>query len=176
MTDPEPQKIKEGFWTPKRAARIAILIALSGVGALVKIPSPTGTVALDSAPGFFVAIAFGPLEGMLVAGIGHIFTALTTGFPLSLPVHIFVAVQMAVYAYIFWLICKKINLVTGIIITTILNGLLSSAFMIPIGGPGMFASLLPSLTIGALINLLVATAAYKIVSQGNLTNENLKNS
>ncbi|MFW5787712.1 MAG: ECF transporter S component [Halanaerobiales bacterium] len=173
MADLEPQKIKEEFWTPKRAARIAILIALSGVGALIKIPSPTGTVALDSAPGYFVAIAFGPLEGMLVAGIGHIFTALTTGFPLSLPVHFYVAIQMAVYAYLFFMASKKINLITGIIIATALNGVLASALMIPIGGAGMFVSLLPSLTAGSLVNLLIAAAAYKIVSQSNLSGEDL---
>ncbi len=89
---------KNEFWSPKRAARMAILIALSGVGALVKIPSPTGTVALDSAPGYFAAIAFGAIEGPIVAVIGHIFTALTTGFPLGFPVHLYIAVQMGVYA------------------------------------------------------------------------------
>ena len=64
----ELQKVKKEFWTVKRIARVAILIALSGVGALIKIPSPTGTVALDSAPGYFTAVAFGPVEGMIVAG------------------------------------------------------------------------------------------------------------
>ncbi len=33
----ELQKVKKEFWTVKRIARLAILIALSGVGALVKI-------------------------------------------------------------------------------------------------------------------------------------------
>lgn len=37
---------------PRRIARLAILIALSAVGALIKIPSPVGTVAFDSAPAF----------------------------------------------------------------------------------------------------------------------------
>ena len=121
---------------------MAILIALSGVGALIKIPSPTGTVALDSAPGYFTAVAFGPVEGMIVAGIGHLFTALTAGFPMGIPMHLFVGVQMAAWAYLFWLSSKKINLIVGIIVATLANGVLSAAATIPFGGAGLFVSLL----------------------------------
>ena len=50
-------------------ARIAILVALSGAGAFIKIPSPTGTVALDSAPGYLAAAVFSPLEGGIVGAL-----------------------------------------------------------------------------------------------------------
>lgn len=36
-TEPEVRKTT-GFFTPRRIARMAVLIALSGVGAFVKIP------------------------------------------------------------------------------------------------------------------------------------------
>ena len=39
-----------GFFSPRRVARVAILVALSGVGAFIKIPSPTGTVASTPPP------------------------------------------------------------------------------------------------------------------------------
>lgn len=62
---------KKVYFTPKRIARVAILVALSAVGAFIKLPSPTGTVALDSAPGFVAAAAFGPGEGAKI-GRAHV--------------------------------------------------------------------------------------------------------
>lgn len=167
----ELPKGKKEFWSAKRIARLAILIALSGVGALVKIPSPTGTVALDSAPGFFTAVAFGPVEGLIVAGIGHLFTALTAGFPMGILMHLYIALQMAAWAYLFWLSSKKINLITGIIVATVANGVLSSVLLIPFGGVGLFVAMLPSLLVGSLVNILVAAGAYKIISRSNLIEE-----
>ena len=147
---------------------MAILIALSAVGALIKIPSPTGTVALDSAPGYFTAAAFGPIEGGIVAGLGHLFTALTTGFPLGLPFHLFVAVQQAVWALAFWFLVTRVNIWAGVIGATFLNGVVASLLVIPVGGWGLAASLLLPLTVGSAVNVIVAAAAYKIVQRSNL--------
>ena len=47
----------------KRVAYMAVFIALSAVGAMIKIPSPVGTIGLDSAPGYFCGLAFGYVEG-----------------------------------------------------------------------------------------------------------------
>lgn len=64
-------------------------IALAGVGALIKIPSPIGTIGLDSAPGYFSALAFQPVtEGSIVAAIGHLLSAGVVGFPLGIPLHL----------------------------------------------------------------------------------------
>ena len=52
----------------KKIARVGILIALCVVGALIKIPSPTGSVALDAAPAFLAAFAFTLPEAIDVAG------------------------------------------------------------------------------------------------------------
>ncbi|RLG11243.1 MAG: alpha-ribazole transporter, partial [Thaumarchaeota archaeon] len=54
------------FFTARRVARMAIFIALSVVGAFIKFPSPTGTVAMDSCPGFFSALTWGYIEGAIV--------------------------------------------------------------------------------------------------------------
>lgn len=75
------------FLEPKRIARIAIFIALSAVGALVKAPSPTGTVALDACPGFFSEVIFGAQEGSAVISLGHLLTTAITGFPLGVSTH-----------------------------------------------------------------------------------------
>ena len=80
-----------------RTARLAIFSALSVVGSLIKIPSPIGSLAFDSFPGFFVALLFGPTEGALVSGLGHLATAATSGFPLGI-LHIPIAIGMALAA------------------------------------------------------------------------------
>jgi hypothetical protein len=51
-----------------RVARIALLVALSAAGANLKIPALTGTPALDSAPGYFGALALGTGEGATAQG------------------------------------------------------------------------------------------------------------
>ncbi len=160
--------LRKTYWTPRRVARMAIFVALSAVGALIKIPSPTGTVALDSCPGYFSAISFGWLEGGIVAAIGHIFTAATTGFPLSVPIHILVAVEMAVFATAFWWINKKLGVIAAIIAATFLNGVVAAFVMVPIGGMGLALGLLAPLTVGSAVNIIIAAAAYAIVKRSNM--------
>lgn len=138
------------------------------MGALIKIPSPTGTVALDSCPGFFSAASFGWAEGGIVAALGHIFTAATTGFPLSVPVHILVAVEMAIFAAAFWWVNKKFGIIAAVIVATVLNGVVASFAMIPFGGMGLAISLLLPLTVGSAINIVIAAIAHVIVKKSNL--------
>jgi uncharacterized membrane protein len=156
------------FWSSKRIARMAIFIALCAVGALIKVPSPTGTVALDAAFAFFSAITFGWREGSIVAAFGHMLTALTTGFPLSFPIHIFVAVQMAVWVSIFQLVSRKFHLWFGAFIGIFLNGVVSSLLMIPIGGIGLMAALILPLTFAASINVFIAITAFLIINKSRM--------
>ena len=60
----------------KLLTRLALLIAISAVAAYIPIPSPTGTVALDSSPGYFAALVFGGYKGAVVLAIGHLFSSL----------------------------------------------------------------------------------------------------
>ena len=159
---------KPTFWTPRRVARMAIFIALAAVGALIKIPSPTGTVALDSSPGYFSAVAFGWLEGGIVIALGHILTAATTGFPLGIPVHLFVAVQMFAWAVVFWFLKEKVHLWAGVVVATFCNGVLGAMTVIPIGGIGLFTALLPGLVVGSAINIVLAALAFMIVDRSGL--------
>ncbi|MGE5400824.1 MAG: ECF transporter S component [Ignavibacteriales bacterium] len=156
------------FWTPRRVARTAIFIAMSAVGAMIKVPSPTGTVALDAAFAFFSAITFGWKEGMLVAALGHLLTALTTGFPLGFPMHILIAVEMGLWVSIFSLLARKVHLWAGIIAGIILNGPVSAVMVIPIGGMGLMAALLIPLTIGGAVNIFIAVTAYLIIKKSSM--------
>lgn len=155
------------YFSPKRIARISILIAISAVGSLIKIPSPTGTVALDSCTGYFSAVAFGWIEGSLVAGLGHMLSAFTTGFPLGLPVHLYIGFQMSIWVSVFWFIANKINLIVAIIVAILLNGVVSSYLIIPFGGVGMATALLLPLIVGSAVNIIIAALAYKIVKKSN---------
>lgn len=170
MTDTTPApsqapapKSKKNYFTPKRIARIAILVALSAVGAFIKLPSPTGTVALDSAPAFVAAAAFGPGEGAIVGVLGHMFSALITGFPLGLPIHILVAVSMIAWIGLFGLIARKINIWVAIPVGIILNGVGGAALLIPIYGFGIFATLVVPLLVGSAINIIIAVAVVKVL-------------
>ena len=164
----EDQKQRSEYFTPKRIARISILIAISAVGSFIKIPSPTGTVALDSCTGYFSAVSFGWIEGSMVAGIGHMLSAFTAGFPLSLPVHLYIAFQMAIWASIFWFIATKFNLIVASLVAVICNGIISAFLIIPFGGVGMATALIVPLVSGSIVNVLIASIAYKIVRKSNL--------
>ncbi|MFA7288520.1 MAG: ECF transporter S component [Melioribacteraceae bacterium] len=159
---------KKEFWSSKRIARMSIFIAMSAVGAMIKVPSPTGTVALDAAFAFFAAIAFGWKEGIFVASLGHLLTALTTGFPLGLPMHLFIALQMSIYVALFDVLSKKIHLLVGSVVAVILNGPVSSVLVIPIGGIGLMAALIVPLTIGSIINVFIAATAYLIIKKSKM--------
>ncbi|MEW6193964.1 MAG: ECF transporter S component [Bacteroidota bacterium] len=156
------------FWSSKRIARMAIFIAMCAVGSMIKVPSPTGTVALDAAFAFFSAVAFGWREGAIVAALGHMLTALTTGFPLGLPMHLFISIQMAVWVTIFDITAKNIHLWFGAVLAVILNGPISSLLVIPIGGFGLFAALILPLTIGGFINVFIACTAYLIIQKSRM--------
>jgi len=146
----------------RKITRSAVLIGLSAVGAMIKIPSPTGTVAFDSMPGYLAAAVFGWREGALVAALGHLFSALTVGFPLGLPMHLFIAVQMALYAAVFAVVLKKLGQGAAIFTGTLLNGVMAPALLIPILGMGAFMGLLVPLLVGSLVNITLAVLLYRV--------------
>ncbi|MGH3655730.1 MAG: ECF transporter S component [Micromonosporaceae bacterium] len=156
------------FFTPRRVARMAILVALSAVGAFIKIPSPTGTIALDSAPGFLAAAAFSPGEGAIVGALGHLISAVTTGFPLGLPIHLLVAAEMAVFVWVFGVVARKVNIWVAIAVGIFLNGVVGAAIMILFGGLGMFWALLLPLTVGSAINIIIAVLATQALIAAGL--------
>ena len=167
--------LKKSGWTVKRISILVIFIALSAVGSLVKIPSPVGAAALDSCPGFFIALAFGYLEGAVVIAIGHLLTAATVGFPMTLPIHIGAAASMAICAFVFRfvgikLLKGKIGLIAAVIITTLLNGFGGGLLAVLLGGWGLYFALLPSLLVASAMNTIIAAIAYYSVRNSKLLN------
>lgn len=149
-------------FSPRRLAVLAVFIALSAVGSLIKIPSPVGTIGLDAAPGFFVAVGFAGWMGAVVAAVGHLVTSAVVGFPLSLPVHLAIAAGMALCAGVFgWLGRRSTTgLVIGFVVAALINSVVLGLIMIPIGGVPLYLATIVPLLIGAVVNLGIATAAY----------------
>jgi len=152
------------FQKTKMFTLMGLFVALSAVGAFMKVPSPTGTVALDSAPGFIAALVLGPSLGAVAAAFGHLFTSLLAGFPMALPIHIIIALEMAAFAAIYGHIGKK-SLISGVIIASLLNGVIAPATFIPMPQFGIpfFVSMLIPLLVASTANVVVSALAYKAI-------------
>jgi len=151
---------------------MALFIAISFLGANITV---FGTVAFDSLPAFLAALILGPWYGAAIGFIGHLFTALTSGFPLSIPLHFVIASSMAItmlgfgfcYRLLSNKLSKKLNMVITGAIGTILNApvslALSMAALGVIAGKeaamGLLA-LLPFLVITSIANIILAFASF----------------
>ena len=162
------QDVKLSAWNVKRLSIMAIFIALSAVGALIKIPSPVGTIGMDSAPGFFSALAFGGLTGAIVIAFGHLLTAAVIGFPMTIPIHLYIALQMALWAVVYRWVNEKLGLIPAVIVGIILNGVVSAFAMLPMMGMGGVLGLMPFLVIGAALNVIISAVAYKAIKGSRL--------
>lgn len=146
----------------KNLVIMAMFIALSAVGAAIKVPSPTGTVAFDSAPGYAAALLLGPGYGAATAALGHLFTSMFAGFPMGLPLHLLVAAEMAVFAAVYGIL-KRINLPLAVIAVSLLNGIVAPASFIPFPnfGMGFFTAMLIPLLVGSAANVVASALIYK---------------
>ncbi|TYP58810.1 ECF transporter S component [Thermosediminibacter litoriperuensis] len=144
----------------------AMFIALSFVGAGIKVPSPTGTVAFDSAPGYMAALFLGPGYGALTAALGHLFTSMSAGFPLSLPLHLLIAAEMAFFAWVFGLTAKR-SLILAVVAASLMNGILAPAsfILIPGFGPGFFTAMVFPLVVASALNVAASALLYRYIQR-----------
>ena len=170
LTDHAPDRTTSAPFSVRKLAIMAVFIALSAVGSLVKIPSPLGTVGLDSAPGFFAALAFGGWVGFIVIAVGHLLASAIVGLPLTLPVHLAIAIGMGLCALAFCWLGKRglVWLAGAVVATALLNSFGLGLIVLPIGGWGMYLASVPSLLIGAVVNLVIAAVAYWAVRDSTL--------
>ena len=149
------------------AARLTVagtLIALSVVGSYLKIPSPTGTVAFDSLPGFLGALLLGYPEGASIGFLGHILTSLNVGFPLGLPVHLIIACEMAMTCVLFRLLYRR-NRILAIICGVLLNGVLAPLTLVPVFGWGFFTGIAISLIVASAVNIILASLIFEVLKR-----------
>lgn len=146
----------------RRLAVMSLSIALAAAGSLIKIPSPVGTVALDSWPGYACAVVVGPV-GALVALAGHLASGLVAGFPLGLILHGVIAVEMALCALAFRWVTGRFGAVPGVVAAVALNGLIAPFALLPwLGFPLVLTLLLP-LTVAAAVNVSLAAVVSRAV-------------
>ncbi|MEM1545917.1 MAG: ECF transporter S component [Candidatus Methanomethylicia archaeon] len=148
-----------------RIARIAIFTSLAVIGSFIKIPSPTGTVALDSLPGYFSILAFGYIEGVVIAALGHIATSMNAGFPLGF-LHILIALFMMGATSLLKLSYDYLpkGLVIGTIIAATFNGLGGFLFS-PFFGLGLAVALTPSLMVASYVNVILASIIFQSIKR-----------
>lgn len=160
----EMKKMKQTYkFETKQMVLIGMFIALAFVGSFVKIPSPFGTVALDSAPGFIAAMLLGPVPGAIVAIMGHLLTSLNVGFPLTIPIHLLIAIEMALICFLVGIIFRKASLFLALAVGLLLNGVAAPAsfILIPQFGLPFFTVMLIPLLIGSVINLIIVAIVVR---------------
>jgi uncharacterized membrane protein len=154
--------------TTIKLAYTSMLIAISLIGSLIKIQ---GSIALDSMAGFFSALFLGPAYGALVASIGHVLTAFTSGFPLTLPIHVIITLQMGLFAYIFGVVYRKSNGILACIAAIILNGIgavlilvpVTAWLKLPLHGWTFFYAMVGLLSLTSAVNVILAYIIYKSI-------------
>lgn len=154
----------------RRMVQMAMFIALSLVGAYIKIPSPTGTVAFDSMPGYLAATILGGGPGAIVGFLGHMITSAYAGFPLSIPIHLIIAMQMAITMLLYAWLSKKVNLIVGVVVASVLNGIGAPAILsvFPEYGIGFFMAMVLPLLVGSVANVVLAAMIYKVLKKSKV--------
>jgi len=134
---------------------MALFTALSAVGAAIKIPAIVGSVAFDVFPALLAASLIGSGPGAVVGALGHVLSASIAGFPLG-PMHLFIAVEMAVIVYLFGVLYNKKKKLSASLLFIFLNAFAAPLPFIFIMNLAFFVALAPSLLIGSIINTVMA--------------------
>lgn len=139
----------------RKISAIAIFIALSAVGAMIKIPSPIGSIALDSFPALLAAVILGPVSGAIVAGLGHIISAFIGGMTLG-PFHFLIMVEMAVLTWMFSILYINGKKVGAFFLFFISNAFVLALPFALLISPGFYTLLVPGLTVATAVNVILA--------------------
>jgi uncharacterized membrane protein len=131
---------------------LAVFIALAAVGANIKV---MGSIAFDSLPAFLATMLIGGRNGAIAGAAGHLFSALLAGFPMTLPMHLVIAAEMAAICYLTgWLIQKRsVAVWAAAIVAFVLNAFISPIIVIVWPGMGW------SVCVALLVPLTIASAA-----------------
>lgn len=138
----------------KRINTLAILIALSAVGAFIKIPSFIGSVALDSFPSLIAGAMLGGISGGIVASLGHLVSAIVGGLPLG-PLHFFIAIEMFLLVLLFSIVYRSGKKIFATILFVLCNSLLLPLPFLFFMGIDFYYAIIPSLFISSLCNGMI---------------------
>ncbi|WP_431808267.1 ECF transporter S component [Lysinibacillus sphaericus] len=142
----------------------AMVAAICAVGAVIKIPSFVSSAALDSAPAFLSVAFLSPVLAGVAGLIGHLITALTSGFLLG-PLHLIIAVEMFIVVWLFGVMHKKGMHFWKWAVALILNGVIAPLPFYFIISPAFFWGSLASIFMATVINLLIVAVVMPILSK-----------
>jgi len=134
---------------------LALFIALSVVGAAIKVPAVVGSVALDAFPALLAAVLLGSGAGAIVAAGGHLVSALFGGMPLG-PMHLLVAIEMSLIVFFFGALYRTGKKYIAAFWFVFGNTLLAPLPFLLLMGVGFYIAIVPSLLIGSIINVVVS--------------------
>lgn len=136
-----------------RLCLTALLVALSAAGANLKL---MGSVAFDSLPAFLAAMLLGGPEGAAVGAAGHLVSAMLAGFPLTLPMHLAIAAEMAGICWLLGFLVHRRSCPVwlGALAAFLLNAFVSPLLVVVWPGLGWAACLplLPPLVLASAAN------------------------
>lgn len=150
----------------------AVFTAASTLGGFIKIPSPVGSIALDSAPGYFLACYVHPLLGGIVGAIGHLASAASAGFPLGF-VHVWVSLQMFFWCFAFGSITFLINrlwaYIPAALIAILLNGVVGPLMLayLDIVPMSLAKAIIPILLVASAVNVFIAILASSFLAKSS---------
>lgn len=142
---------------------------MSAAGTYVRLGP--GSIAFDSAAGFLAALVLGPGAGALICSLGHLAAAAVTGFPLTLPFHLLIAVSMAGVGALGGAVAVRTNLLAGAVALVLANGVLVPALLSLVPNPmgrALFVTLVLPLTLAATANAVVAVIVARVLKRSRL--------
>lgn len=157
----------------RRLVVLSLFISISAVLSNIKIFS---TIALDSMPAFLAAMLLSPIAGAIVGAVGHLLSSFTSGFPLTVPMHILIAVQMFCIVWLFGVLYKRSKHVIAIGIAILLNGPIATFLSgILIGYLndtmtviGFFKLMVLPLTLVSAVNIIFAYIIQRVMNRARI--------
>lgn len=156
-----------GFFTPIRISRMAVLIALSAVGAFIKIPTPTGDAGLDSVPAYFAAMMkkWDWKEAAIIAVLARLLAAAVVGFPLGILVQILLGFSNATWvAVVVRLARLRFGYLAAIVATELWAVVLTAVPAVGILGLGLNVQAAYAIGLAGLPGLLVAAGLAVVIA------------
>ncbi|OZU87322.1 ECF transporter S component [Virgibacillus indicus] len=147
----------------RKMSLLTLFIALSVIGASIKIPAIIGSVALDVFPALLAAAFFGAGAGAMVGALGHLLSALIGGMPLG-ALHIIIALEMALLVSLFAVLYRKGKKHLACILFLLGNAFIAPIPFIFLFDIAFYIALLPSLFLGSLLNTIIAYVAIPRLS------------
>ncbi|MGX7108211.1 ECF transporter S component [Facklamia miroungae] len=155
----------------KDLVTVALMISLSVILAQFKIFS---TVAFDSSPAFLLSLIMGANVGAIVGVVGHLATAMSSGFPLTLPIHLilmfFMGMTQIAFAKTFRQFKHKghLSYIYPTIMAWLFNVLFPLLCLLPFLGSGLVVSFFWPLTFATVANIALAYFLFKWLKKLNL--------